>query len=253
MRRAVRQLLRADVDWIKLCATGGIVSPHDEGTEPQLSEDEIRAAVIEAARKRKFVMAHAFGGEGLSCTIRSGVRSIEHGLLLTEEDAAEMAARGCWLVPTLSILHDVVRWAEESRDGQAGSPLPGYAIDKAMAIRHMIGNAVRVAKAAGVRIALGTDFIDRSQHGRNLEELALMRSAGLGIEETLLTATAAGAELCGVAERLGRISPGYIFDAIVLDWDPSDITRFAQPNAVSAVFKGGTPVVAHPRLQSGTG
>jgi imidazolonepropionase-like amidohydrolase len=248
MRRAVRQLLRARVDWIKLCATGGVVSPYDAPDEPQFSEDEIRTAVVEAARKGKFVMTHANGGEGLDNAVRAGVRSIEHGLFLTEEAASKMAAAGCWLVPTLAILRDIVRWADESRASKTHGLLPAYAVDKAIAVKDLIGEAVRVAKAAGVRIALGTDFINRAQHGRNLEELALMRDAGMGVEETLLAATAGGAELCGVADYLGRILPGFLFDAIVLDWDPTDISGFGRPGAVSGVFKGGVPIVAHPRL-----
>jgi imidazolonepropionase-like amidohydrolase len=75
-----------------------------------------------------------------------------------------------------------------------------------------------------------------------------MHQAGLTPAEALLAATATGAELCGVDNRLGRIAPGYVFDAIVLDRDPSDLTIFAEPGAVTGVFKGGVPAVLDPRL-----
>jgi imidazolonepropionase-like amidohydrolase len=251
MRRVVRQLLRAGVDWIKLCSSGGIVSPHDEGDQPQLTEDEIRTAVVEAERKGKWVMSHAFGGEGLMNAVRAGARSIEHGLLMTEEDAVAMAAKGCWLVPTLSITYAVVQWAEEALAG-TGSPLPDYAVRKALAVKPMIGKQVRLAKDAGVRMAIGTDYIVREQHGRNLEELFHMREAGLSVEETLVAATVGGAELCGVSDRYGRIAPGYAFDAIVLDEDPGDLSAFAEPGAVTGVFKGGVAVLTHPRLPQST-
>jgi imidazolonepropionase-like amidohydrolase len=68
----------------------------------------------------------------------------------------------------------------------------------------------------------------------------------------LLAATSGGAELCGVGDRYGRIAPGYAFDAIVLDEDPGDLSCFHQPGAVTGVFKGGEPVVAHPQLAGGT-
>ena len=111
-----------------------------------------------------------------------------------------------------------------------------------------LGGAVRLAKEHGVKMASGTDYIMREQHGNNLEELLLMHQAGLTVEETLLTATIRGAELCGVDDVYGRIAPGYVFDAIVLDADPGDLSGFATPGAVTGVFKAGEPVVPHERV-----
>ena len=56
-----------------------------------------------------------------------------------------------------------------------------------------------------------------------------MRQAGLTPEETLLVATVGGARLCGVADEYGRIAPGYVFDAIVLDEDPGDLPSSSSP------------------------
>lgn len=242
MRVAVRRILRAGADWIKLCTTGGIASPFDDGDLPQFTGDELAVAVEEAARKGKWVMAHAFGGQGLDEAVAAGVRSIEHGIFLTEEQAARMAATGTWLVPTLAILRDVIQWADEP------GRMPEYHVRKVRAIESRIGSAVRIAHEHGVRMALGTDFVARDQHGRNLEELALMHEAGLPAAETLLAATIRGAELCGVADRYGRIAPGYVFDAILLDEDPSDLSVFRRPGSVTGVFKGGAMVVEHPRF-----
>jgi imidazolonepropionase-like amidohydrolase len=242
MRRAVRHVHRAGADWIKLCATGGIASPFDDGDQPQFTFAELAAAVEEAARKGKGVMAHAFGGQGLDDAVAAGARSIEHGLFLTEEQATAMAAAGTWLVPTLSVIADVIRWADEP------GRMPESHVRKVRAIEPRIGDAVRIAHEHGVKLALGTDFVERSQHGRNLEELVRMHEAGLPAAEALLAATIGGAELCGVDDRYGRIAPGYVFDAIVLDEDPSDISVFGRRDAVTGVFKGGTAVVEHPRL-----
>jgi imidazolonepropionase-like amidohydrolase len=242
MRRVVRRVLRAGADWIKLCSTGGVVSPHDDGDVPELTEEEIGVAVFEAGRKGKGVMVHAFGGEGLDNAVRAGARSIEHGIYLTEEQAALMARRSCALVPTLYVLGEVIRWAEE------GGILPPYAEEKALAMKHRVGGAVALARAHGVKIALGSDFIRREQHGRNLAELPLLHEAGLTVEESLLAATSNGADLLGVGHRLGRLAPGYLFDAVLVDEDPGDLSRFAEPGAVTGVFKGGEPVLRHPRL-----
>jgi imidazolonepropionase-like amidohydrolase len=242
MRRVVREVLRSGADWIKICTTGGVLSAHDDGDVPEFTLDEIGVAVFEAERKGKGVMSHAFGGEGIDSAVRAGVRSIEHGMFLTEEQAARMAAHGCFLVPTLAIIRDVVAWAE------AGI-VPDYAVCKALALKPRLGDAVRIARAAGVKIALGSDFVERDQHGRNLEEIFLLHEAGLTVEEALLAATASGAELCGVADSHGRIDAGFVFDAIILDGEPSDLSVFTRPGAVTGVFKGGVAVVEHPRLQ----
>ena len=153
-----------------------------------------------------------------------------------------MASRGCFLVPTLTVLDEVMRWAEQ------GGILPEYAERKALAVRDRLGAAVEIARAHGVKVVLGSDFIRREQHGNNLAEIPLLHKAGLSVEETLLAATRNGAELLGVADRHGSIAPGYVFDAILLDAEPGDLSQFARPGAVTGVFKGGEPVVRHPRL-----
>jgi imidazolonepropionase-like amidohydrolase len=238
MRHAVRATLRAGADWIKLATTGGLVSEHDEPLVAELTPEEIAVAVHEAGRKGKPVAAHAYGGEGLTNAVRAGVRSIEHGGFLTEEQASLMATSGCFLVPTLSAMRDCLRWAQD------GALTPTQC-RKVLGLGLELGRCVQVAKAHGVPLACGTDYISRTQHGGNLEELALMRQAGLTPEETLLAATAGGAELCGVADEYGRIAPGYVFDAIVLDDDPGDLSALA----ATGVFKAGAPVVAHARVR----
>jgi imidazolonepropionase-like amidohydrolase len=241
MRRVVREALRAGADFIKLATTGGLLSDHDHPLEPQFTYEEIEVAVLEARRKGRGVASHAFGGEGLQNAVQAGVRSIEHGFFMTEEDAVAMAAAGTWLVPTLSILRDDVRWAEEGL-------LPANQCQKILDLAIDFGGAVRLAKEHGVRMAAGTDYITADQHGHNLEELALMHRAGLTVEEALLAGTRGGAELCGVADDYGRIAPGYVFDAIVLDEDPGDLSRFGEPDLVQGVFKSGNPVVRHARM-----
>jgi imidazolonepropionase-like amidohydrolase len=241
MRAVVRATLRAGADWIKLATTGGLVSEHDEPLTAELTPEEIGVAVFEAGRKRKGVSAHAYGGPGLTNAVEAGVRSIEHGGFLTEEQAALMAQRGCYLVPTLSAMRDCLKWAEE------GSLTPTQC-RKILDLNLDMGACVRIAKEYGVPLASGTDYISRTQHGSNLEELVLMREAGLTPEEALLVATAGGAALCGVDDRLGRLALGYEFDAVVLDGDPGDLSGFREPGAVTGVFKRGVPVVPHARL-----
>ena len=91
-------LLVGGADFVKLIATGAVLT---EGTEPgqlELSEDEIRAAVAEAAKRGTYVTAHAHGAEGIKIAVRAGVRSIEHGSLIDDEGIALMKAKGAFLV-----------------------------------------------------------------------------------------------------------------------------------------------------------
>lgn len=239
VRKAVRLLIRAGVDWIKLCTTGGIVS--GTGAASQFTREEIFVAVAEARRRGKPAMVHCYGGEGLRHSVEAGVRSIDHGVLMTEEDAALMKTKGCWLVPTVTIQHDITRWAAEGKLGPAAAA-------KVAELEPAFGRSVKIARAAGLKIALGTDFISREQHGTNLREIASVADAGLSVEEALLAATRNGAELLGVDKDHGRIAPGFVFDAIVLDRDPSDLA-FARTGAIGGVFKQGEPVVPHQRLR----
>ncbi len=239
VRATVRAVLRAGADWIKLCTTGGVLSEHDDPRGAEFTQEEIEVAVFEAARKGKGVLVHANGGEGIDNAVRAGVRSVEHGTFLTEEQAVAMARAGCWLVPTLSVMRDMV-------DLALGGRLPDRATRKALELEPSFGEALRVARACGVRIALGTDALSTAMHGRNLREISLMHAAGMPLEEALLTATIRGAELCGVQETRGRIASGYVFDAIVLGRDPSSATVFEDAATVRQVFKGGIPVKNDP-------
>ena len=242
VRRAVRDLVARGADWIKLMATPGVLSGADPCL-PLLSDDVIGAAADEAARHGRPMMVHAHGGPALRAAVLTGARSIEHALFLTEEDAELMARRHSTLVPTLAIYHELAAPAAMSR---LGAPA-----EMAAALVPRLGEAVRLAQAAGVRIALGSDFAHRDQHGRNLVELVHLRRAGLSPEEALLAGTANGAALCGFADHLGRIAAGCAFDALLLDADPGDLSCFERTGAVTGVFLGGVPVLAHPRLADG--
>lgn len=243
MRRAVREVLRAGGQWIKLCATGGVLSPHDTPNGAELTAEEIGVAVFEAGRKGRGVMVHANGGEGLETAVEAGVRSIEHGIFLTEAQATAMAAAGCWLVPTLAVIRDAIRWADDGL-------MPDYAIAKAQQLRAAFGDSVRIAREHGVPIALGSDALNREQHGRNLDEIVLLGQCGFTAEEALLTATARSAELLGIEDTQGRIAPGRSFDAVLLDEDPSDLAVLAD-GAVGGVFKAGSCVIRHDRMEIG--
>jgi imidazolonepropionase-like amidohydrolase len=237
VRRRVRDVLDAGAGWVKLVATGGVMAPEGTELDSNFGPAEFQVAVDEANRVGAHVMVHAWGGDAIRDAIAAGVSSIEHGMFLSMDDAQLAAAAGVTLVPTLTIYSEV---NEMVRQGS----LPAYILERTERVAAAHPVAVRLARDAGMRIALGSDFGTSAQHGRNLTEIAALARAGLGTEAALLAATTEGAQLLGEGDRRGRIAPGFIFDAIVLRRDPSDVAVFEQPDTVSAVFQGGRAVSA---------
>jgi len=230
MRKAVRGHIRSGVDWIKLCTTGGLLSTMgDTPTKAEFTFEEVRVAVEEADRAGIPVAAHAYGGVGLDNAIDAGVRSIEHGMLITREQADRMAEREIWLVPTLIVVEELAELA-------AAGELPESAARRVRELHEQSGRQVEIARAAGVRIAVGSDLVTQ---GRNLEELELLHRAGIPAQEVLLAATRGGAELMGLGATHGRLSPGYVFDAVLMTANPLDMTAFRNPGSIEAVFQAG--------------
>jgi imidazolonepropionase-like amidohydrolase len=98
VRRAVRRMLHRGADLVKLIPTGAVMTPGGVPGAPELSEEQIRAAVDEASLAGADVAAHAHGADGIKRAVRGGVRSIEHGSLMDDESIQMMAAAGTFLV-----------------------------------------------------------------------------------------------------------------------------------------------------------
>ena len=122
VRKTVRTVLRLGADFIKLHATGGVMSPSDEPGSPQFSEEEIGVMVYEARMQSKTCMAHAQATAGIKNAVRAGVESIEHGFYLDDEAIALMRERGAFLVPTLHAPRSIVLRAKEEPESMLPSP-----------------------------------------------------------------------------------------------------------------------------------
>ena len=209
---------------------------------PGFTAEEIATAVFEAGRCGKPVMSHAIAGDGIDLAVAAGVRSIEHGTMLTERQAAAMAAAGCWLVP--DAVHrrrsDPVDAHAQEREAVAAPPTPQEGARAARLVR-----PVRAHRSRGGRAhRSGCDWIDRRQHGRNLGELPLLHEAGLSVEETLLAATSLGPSSAasptstGASRRASSSTPS-CSAATLRTWPCS-----ATSGTVREVFKAGSPVAA---------
>lgn len=237
VRRKVREVLRAGAEVIKVCSTGGVLSPTDHPEYTQFTPEELGVIVQEAAYRRGVsVMAHAQGGEGIKNALRAGVRSIEHGIYLDDEAIGLMLERGAFLVPTLVAPVGVLE------QGRATGAMPEYGVRKAAEVVRAHRESIARAHRAGVKIAMGTDAAV-VPHGTNLRELGLMCDAGLSPMECLVSATKVAAECLGWEDRVGTLEPGKLADVVVSRTDPlSDLRSLEDNYNIALVMQGGKVV-----------
>jgi imidazolonepropionase-like amidohydrolase len=232
VRKAAREQLRNGANQIKVMAGGGVMSPTDPIEGTQYSIDELRAICEEAEAANTYVMAHAYSPRAIERAVRAGVRSIEHGNLLDEKSARTMKECGAWLVPTLATY--------TALDAEAGNlKLPLNQIEKLKRVQEQGVAAIRIAKAAGIPIAFGTDLLGQ-MHGRQSSEFGL-RLPAMTPAEILRSATSVAAELIGQSGKLGVIVAGAAADLLVVAGDPTkDLAALQAPErGLLAVMKAG--------------
>jgi imidazolonepropionase-like amidohydrolase len=237
--RAAREQLRRNAKLIKICASGGVLSEVDHPIHQQFTLDELRAIVEVAGMADRVVAAHCHGKPGMMAALEAGVRTIEHGTFVDEEVCAAMRETGAILVPTRTIVRDML----ETRAA------PDYAMAKfdAMADRHTA--AVTLAYEQGVTIAAGTDIALTGADlpaawGHNGRELPLLAEIGMSPLEAIEAATARGPDTLGPqAPRSGQLREGYDADVITVDGDPlTDLDVLADPARITGVWRAGRRV-----------
>ncbi len=234
VRSAVAGALDKGAQWIKLVATAGSSTPGDQVLRSNFSRDELLAAGRDAASGGARLMVHTWGGDSTDWAIEAGAGSIEHGIYLTDEQAARAADAGVTFVPTLTIYRHV-------RDMVLRGELDGVPLHRITDVIAVHETAVRRARDAGLPIALGNDFTLPWQHGTNLVEIASLIRAGLTAGEALAAATQNGARLLADGGT-GVIEPGARADAVVLRRDPLDPATYDDPAHVVAVVQNGAVV-----------
>jgi imidazolonepropionase-like amidohydrolase len=213
-KKAVRQRYKNGVDLIKITATGGVLSVAKSGTNPQFTLEEIKA-ICETAKDYGFhVAAHAHGDEGMQRAIKGGVKTIEHGTLMSDETMELMKQYDVYLVPTITAGKSVTDKAK----------IPGYypeiIVGKALEIGPKIQNTFGRAYKKGVGIAFGTDaavFV----HGENGKEFGYMVEAGMPAIETIISATVTNAMILKMENELGQLKVGFIADIVATNDDPT--------------------------------
>lgn len=235
-RARVRDHVQLGFDWIKIAASGGVLTPNSDPREATYSADEVQALIDEAARLDRPVAAHALGAIAILRAVQSGVRTIEHGTELTDEALAAMIERNVVLVPTL-LANDRLMHAAHKNLG-----LPQHAVEKVQRFGAMRRESFRKFVRAGGTIAMGTDAgTPFNPHGNNARELELMVQEGATPMQALRAATSVAAELLG--SPAGRIAAGRPADLLVVQGDPlEDVACASDRRRHAFVFKQGVQV-----------
>jgi imidazolonepropionase-like amidohydrolase len=239
-RKAVREQIRAGAGVIKIMTTGGVLSEKDSPNQPQFVDEEVAAMVEEAHRVGRKVMSHAQSEVGIQLALRNGVDTIEHAIYLDTETIDLLLEKDAVVVPTFAIVDAIVNF------GRAAG-VPEYALKKAEESHKAHLESIRRAFEAGVKIAVGTDFIGPAgvAHGDNAVELEiLVKQVGMSPMEAIASATRIGAEALGLEDEIGALSVGKKADLLIVDGDPSrDVSILKQKPAIEVVMKSGRIVL----------
>jgi imidazolonepropionase-like amidohydrolase len=212
-RRAVRQRYKDGTDWIKITATGGVLSIAKNGKAPQFQPDELDGIVSTANDYGFKVAAHAHGAEGMKRALRAGVTTIEHGTFMDDEAIELFKSKGAYLVPTIIA----------GKSTADSAKIPGYyhpfVTAKALETGQFIQATFAKAYKAGVKIAFGTDA-GVYKHGLNAKEFQYMTEAGMPMMEALKSATIVAADVLDMKKELGSIEVNKIADIIATENNP---------------------------------
>jgi len=223
-RKAVREQAMYGADWIKYYSDRRYHFEADGVLHSMVNftDEEAKTLVDEAHRLGKKVAAHAIGSDGIAAALRAGVDTIEHGDGLTEALMEEMAKKGVYWVPTLTV-------------GLYVAPGRGGNWQKMADLqRENFGKALK----KGVKIALGTDAGGFDWRKVNqAKEFEYYVQYGMTPMQSIRSGTAVAAELLGWSDKAGTIEAGKWADLVAVSGDPlKDITEVEK---VKFVMKGG--------------
>jgi len=236
-RKAARYALRAGADFIKIMATGGVMSEKDRPEYTQFTLEEIEAIVEEARHAHRFVHAHAQGTEGIINALKAGVKVIAHGIFIDEEGMELAKKKNAVVVPTLSIVEQILMYGKELG-------IPEWGLRKSKEVHEIHIANIRKAYEAGVKIATGTDFlggVKAFRYGDNSLELQLLvEKVGMPPMDAIIAATRNAAEAVGLERKIGTLEKNKVADLIVVNGNPlEDIKVLRKPENIVIVMKEG--------------
>ena len=235
VRKAAREQLKAGADLIKVLATGAVLAPGEKPGAATFEMEEIRAAVVEAAKVGKIVAAHAHGIEGIRNAVEAGAKTIEHATYLHQDPRVmeRMAKEGIFVVPTLKAGFDVIYG---DRPG-----IPDWIMEKSKETQEDAMKSIRMAYEMGVPIAMGTDAATPYNfHGENAMELYYMSQAGMSAMDCIVASTKNAAHALGWDAKLGTLEAGKLADLLIVKKNPlDDLRSLADRSNIEFVMQGG--------------
>jgi imidazolonepropionase-like amidohydrolase len=245
--KTTRRLCKAGVDFIKVMATGGGMTPGTNPRAPQYTTEELSAIVREARRLGgRRVAAHCHATEGIIRAVDAGITTIEHCSWLHAEDGRDfrpevvqrMVDRGTYVVLTMGSERAAVKPESELTEAQKAN-VRGWGEHLDLQ-RRTVQGGVRFIAASDAGVAR-TFF---REYPLTLEVMSLL--LGIEPEETLVATTSRSAEALGLESSIGRLRPGMAGDIVVVRGDP--LVSIRAMREVEAVYRDGRLLVERGRL-----
>ncbi len=230
--RGTRVQLMHGVDFIKICMTGGLASPHEGVDDKQMTDEEIASVVAVAHGSGKRVAAHLSNDTAIRAAVSLGVDCVEHGYFMSRETARMMRGKGVFYVPTIAVSNAAEYLIRH------GSP--EYQVRKQAEAEKRHKQALRFAVEEGVTIGVGTDLLPNDPLGgttATIREVECLVEAGMTPPMALRAATSVSASICGVQNETGTLQPGKDADFIVVKGKPD--LEISDLRHIDLVSKGG--------------
>ncbi len=247
-RKGARLNISNGTDNVKVVASRGFLSSglrvEAPPTAAPATVEEMRAAVDEAHKMGKKVLAHANGPQAILKAVEAGVDSIVHGFYIDEKCAEKMVEKNVFLEPTALFIRLV-------RDLGPGD-MPDSMVEKAKAYWERKEKEFKMLLDLGVPISFASDMgCPYLYHGENAKELACYVELGMKPMAAIVSATKTAAQALGQDDQIGTLEKGKMADIIIVDGDPlKNIAVLQEEEKISLVMKEGKVVIVRPALHS---
>ena len=231
--KKTREVRRAGADFIKVMASGGVLTTNTSPEFAQFNKKELKTIVNEAKATNMKVSAHCHSLKGMNNCIDAGFSSIEHGTFVDRKTSQKMAEKNVSLVATL-LVHQFL--------AKNGFPAwDSYATEKTAKLKEIVKvhkENISVAYEEGVNILMGTDS-GVIPHGHNLEELTHLTDIGMSADEAIAAGTVNAAEFLGF-DNLGLVKENYTADLILVNSNPlDDVSVLSNNDNILKVIQDG--------------